>query len=231
MKSSRSVVRLPGPVRGVAVARAESRDVSSYSFSEESALACAARDAVTAATDAEARVATASAEAHRRGLVEGLARGREQGEAESREAARLLAAITVRLSAERAAVLAGAESDLLSLAIAVASRIVRREVSIDREIVVRVLEDALRRVSPLEEVVVRVHPSDYLALREAPGVLSALAEARQFELAEDRRVGQGGCLIETGSGAIDARLESALDEIGRALARAADEERGDADRS
>lgn len=221
MRSSPSVVRLPGPVRGISV----SRSVESYRFSEEGARERARKEAARAAQDVEARLGEAREEGRREGLAEGTARGRQEAEARVREAVQLVEKVASRLSAEREAVLANAEEDLLRLAIAVASRVVRREVSADREVVVRILGDALRRASPLEDVVVRLHPADYRMLREAPGLLAGLSEIRHFELVEDRRVGQGGCLIETGSGAIDARLETALEEIERALGRAAERER------
>jgi flagellar assembly protein FliH len=210
-------------VRGITVTRAVER----YRYAEERA-AAAESSAADEAASLDGLLAAARDEAYGRGVSEGTARGREEAEAHLHEAVKTLGRVAARLSAEREAVIAGAERDLLALALAIAARVVRREVSLDRALVERILAEALRRVSPLEEIVVRVHPTDYAALHEAPGTLAALAEIRHFELAEDRRVGQGGCLIESAAGAIDARLATALEEIERALARAADEEPGGA---
>ena len=47
--------------------------------------------------------------------------------------------------------------------------------------------------------------------------MSNLTRAKDLEIREDRRVKQGGVLIETESGVIDAQLETQLEEIGRVL--------------
>ena len=222
MKLSGKVVRLPAPARPWTVSRA----VEPFHFRDEASPPEGAAPRKPAGGDHGSRVAAARSDGYREGFAAGLARGREEGEASAREAVALLRKAAARLADERTAVLAGAEEDVADLAIAIASRVVRREVVVDRDLVVRVLAEALHRVSPLEEIVVRVHPSDYRMIRESATALEALREVRHFEIAEDRRVGRGGCLVEATSGAIDARLETTLEEIERALHRAAEEHRG-----
>lgn len=224
MRSSGKVVRLPAPARPWTVSRA----VDPFHFRDEASGPEDAPPRKPPAGDRVARAAAARAEGYREGFAAGLARGREEGEGRTREAVALLQKAAARLADERAAALAGAEKDLADLAIAIATRVIRREAAVDRDLVVRVVREALHRVSPLEEIVVRLHPSDAKMVRETPAAIEALREVRHFEIAEDRRVGRGGCLVEAGSGAIDARLETALEEIERALHRAAEERHGGA---
>ena len=40
---------------------------------------------------------------------------------------------------------------------------------------------------------------------------------RFIEIVEDRRVGDGGCVIETNAGTIDAKIETQIAEVARAL--------------
>lgn len=221
MKSSGRVVRLPAVARPFTVSRA----VEPFQFRDDQAGA-KVQAKKTPDGEADARAAAARADGYRDGFAAGLARGREEGEGKAREAVALLQKAAARLADERSAVLSGAEEDLADLALAVAARVVRREVANDRELVVRVLKEALHRVSPLEEIVVRLHPTDYQVVRDSPGMLETLREIRNFEIAEDRRVGRGGCLVEASSGAVDARLETTLEEIERALHRTAEERRG-----
>jgi flagellar assembly protein FliH len=221
MRSSGRVVRLPAAARPFTVSRA----VEPFHFrDDEAASKSPGKRPADAAPDA--RASAARADGYRDGFAAGLARGREEGEARAREAVALLQRAAARLADERTAVLVGAEQDLANLAVAIAARVVRREVQVDREVVVRVLREALHRVSPIEEIVVRTHPIDFQLIREAPGVIESLREVRNFELTEDRRVGRGGCLVEASSGAVDARLETTLEEIERVLHRAAEERRG-----
>jgi flagellar assembly protein FliH len=43
--------------------------------------------------------------------------------------------------------------------------------------------------------------------------LLILDGARQLEIIEDRRVGRGGCVIETSAGTIDARIDTQFEQI------------------
>jgi flagellar assembly protein FliH len=223
MRSSGSVVRLPKPAKGIAIVR----DVRPYGFDEEQASKSDAQEREERTTLAEVGpsidvlIAAAREEGRQEGLREGHARGREEGLETARKAATLLDKALRRVGDERQTLLAKAERDIVDLALAIASRVLRREVDVDRDLVTRVVPDALRRASPLEEVVVRVHPSDYAHIKSVPGLEASLGEIRHLVLVEDRRVSVGGCLVETGSGAIDARVETQLEEITRALARAA----------
>ncbi len=227
MKSSVKVVRVPREVRGLAIVR----EIEAFGFREEEAEerdgarptapgGSAASERPTAAEAIERGIVAAREEGKQEGLKEGLARGREEGLETAREPAKLLEKAMRRVTEERETLLAKAERDVLDLAIAVATRIVRREVEVDRDLVTRVIGDALRRASPLEEVVVRVNPTDYARIKSVPGLETSLGEIRHLVLVEDRRVTTGGCLIETTSGAIDARVETQLEEIERALVRA-----------
>ena len=56
----------------------------------------------------------------------------------------------------------------------------------------------------------RIRDHKDVLLRAADGILD-------FEIIEDPRVEQGGCIVETGFGVLDARIESQLQEIGRAF--------------
>jgi flagellar biosynthesis/type III secretory pathway protein FliH len=108
-------------------------------------------------------------------------------------------------------------ADLIALASAVAERVIGRELTTDPTIVERVAALALER-APLESVVsVMVHPDDYGAMeRWAAEALGA--HKGQIAVVVDTAVGPGGCVIGMKSGFIDARIETQLAEIRRALA-------------
>lgn len=225
MKSSARVVRLPKAARSLAIVR----EIEPYGFHDdepgrEPARGTAPeREASSGAVAGDVvalQIAAAREEGRQEGFRDGFARGKEEGVDMAREPARVLEKAMRRVSEERGTLLAKAERDVLDLAIAIATRIVRREVEVDRDLVTRVISDALRRASPLEEVVVRVNPADYARIKSVPGLEGSLGDIRHLALVEDRRVSPGGCLIETASGAIDARVETQLEEIERALVRA-----------
>lgn len=105
-----------------------------------------------------------------------------------------------------------AEHEMVQLAIEIAKKIVRREVTVDREIVISLARVALSRLHNRVLASVRLHPEDYqyvAAHREKLGTVSTI------KLIEDGSISRGGCLIETDFGDVDARIEQQFNEIER----------------
>jgi type III secretion protein L len=167
---------------------------------------------VLAAAEAEARRIREAAEAESQRVVAAAEEaGRQEGLA--RAAVALAAA-----AAERDRLLASAEPELVRLALAVASRVVAREVALDMGVVTRIASEALEAARERCQVVVRVAPADAAALRaEEPRLLQALGRARSVEIREDPAIGRGGVVVETEAGTVDARIETRLETLRRAL--------------
>jgi flagellar biosynthesis/type III secretory pathway protein FliH len=172
------------------------------------ARADAARRLAAADEEARALVERARAEAARiRG--EAAATGREDGLASASE-------VVARAVAERDRLLAGAEADLVELAFEIARRVVDR--AADRGAVVIAARRALEAARARARLTVRVHPADLEALRAAEGELCAtLQNARGFALRGDASVARGGAVVETEAGTIDARIETQLAALRRAV--------------
>ncbi len=71
-----------------------------------------------------------------------------------------------------------------------------------------------------ERLVVRVSPRDH-ELLAAEGLKPKNGDAHAVELLADERVELGGCLIETGGGTLDGRLETQLKRLRDTLLGAA----------
>ncbi|HSO59528.1 MAG TPA: FliH/SctL family protein [Desulfobacterales bacterium] len=100
------------------------------------------------------------------------------------------------------------ESDLVQLALAVARKIVGREVSIGPEAVTRVIRQALERVEHAGRITIKLNPADLELLAEIKQqLLSGLPEAGRAAFEADAGITRGGCLIETDGGEVDARIE------------------------
>jgi type III secretion protein L len=122
----------------------------------------------------------------------------------------------------RDAALAGAERDLLRLAVKLAEKIIGREIGRDDATLADIVSAALRNARQQESLTVRVNPSDLPRVQAHRERLDPSGRARFIDLVPDPRVGQGGCVIEGESGTVDARLDTQLRVLERALlARAA----------
>jgi flagellar assembly protein FliH len=124
--------------------------------------------------------------------------------------------------AQHEAYLKHAEAQMLDLALEVARKVVREELKLQPAHVLAIVRDTLRRVQGFGRLRIRVNPLDVDLLRQnRPSLLQVVDGVEGIEIAEDRRVDQGGCVIETEQGVYDARIRTQLGEIERVLREAA----------
>jgi flagellar assembly protein FliH len=160
---------------------------------------------------AHARAEAAAAEAAARARDEGFAAGLADAEehiAPLRSA--LVAAVrTLEQHVEDAAV--ETERRAVELALALAEKILHTALDADPSLVVPVVTGALRRVANRETIVLDVNPADVDLVRAATGqIQSELGNLPRLEVAGERRVARGGCVVRTVEGEIDARLDTQL---------------------
>jgi flagellar assembly protein FliH len=80
------------------------------------------------------------------------------------------------------------------------------------------VRNALRRVSDSGSLRIRVHEDDLETVRANREELLSLVDGiPHVEIVSDRRVGAGGCVVETAGGNIDARIETQLETVGETL--------------
>ncbi|WP_242346724.1 FliH/SctL family protein [Anaeromyxobacter terrae] len=168
--------------------------------------------ALLAAAEEEARRIRAEAESERERLrAEAAEEGRREGLA--RAAASLAAA-----AAARDRRLALAEREVSAAAVDVARTIIGRELSQDPGAVADLAARALAAARDRREVTLRVNPADAEAIRTAAGRLAAvLARAPGLTVREDAALARGDAVVETEAGRVDARVETQLAALARAL--------------
>jgi flagellar assembly protein FliH len=102
------------------------------------------------------------------------------------------------------------ETEAVELALEIARKVVAREVTTDREIILSVTKNALSKLNSRTLASVHLHPDDLAYIQEHRGKLNFHGS---LELVEDGSITPGGCLIHTDAGDIDGRIESQFDEI------------------
>ena len=133
-----------------------------------------------------------------------------------------LAAVTELLVSARAAAAAeraAAKDVALVLARKMAEKIVGRAVELDPSIMGEIAGQALAASrARAGSVVLRVHPDDLAAVEKSrPSWSQRIAAAADVHLVADDSVGRNGCVVETEVGRLDARLQTQLDALERAL--------------
>lgn len=151
-------------------------------------------------------------------LRAGLEQGRAAGE---REAATRLDSVIERftaavheLSGRRKQLRHEAERDVVKLSIAIARRVLHRELNADPEAMLGLVKAALEKLDSRELDRVRVHPADAAAVRAQ---LDRLRPTSHFEIVPDSSLERGAALFEGARGSLDASVETQLSEIERGL--------------
>jgi flagellar assembly protein FliH len=154
-------------------------------------------------------------EAFAAGSRDGEAAGRSRAAAELQPVLQRLARSIDEIGNMRARLRSEAEADLVRLSLAIARRVLRRELSIDPDALRGLVMAALEKLHSQEICRVRVHPSHVgmvgACLREAVAGCGA-------EVLADPSRQLGDVVFETERGNLDASVDSQLLEIERGLA-------------
>jgi flagellar assembly protein FliH len=133
-----------------------------------------------------------------------------------------LGAAVAELAAVRGVLMRRAERDLVRLAVSMAERVLRREVDIDRELLVVMARVAIDRLGEQAAATIHLNPVDL----ESVTARHAAELGKSVELVADPSVPRGGCVVRSAFGTIDTGIDSQVRELSRALLGAdVDEER------
>ncbi|MGA2183797.1 MAG: FliH/SctL family protein [Bryobacteraceae bacterium] len=146
---------------------------------------------------------------------EGMRRGREEASAELQPVLERLGRAATDLSALRDRVRRQAEADLVKLALAIAKRVMHRELAIDPDAMQGIVRTALDRLQNREVDRLRVHPSHVGSVRSC---LEDAGRAPALEVIGDASLNCGDAIFETSLGELDASVDSQLREIERGFA-------------
>lgn len=150
------------------------------------------------------------------GYEEGLVEGRNKALQDAGELLELLESVVAEGVKLRASNLAALEDDFLKLSLLLADKIVRKTVENDITWLKPIIKDALASLGQVDEVVVLLNSLDYSLLQDYGEELQ-VGTRTKLVFEQDPSITQGGCLIESDSGLIDARLESRLGKLAHHL--------------
>jgi len=154
-------------------------------------------------------------EAHAAGLREGEIAGRNRAAAEVQPVIERLTGAIQEIANLRARLRHEAEADVVQLALAIARRVIRRELAVDPDAIRGLVMAALEKLQGQEISRVKVHPAHAALVKSA---LQQAVSGGAVEVIADASREVGSVVFETGRGNLDASVESQLHEIERGLA-------------
>lgn len=133
------------------------------------------------------------------------------------EAAQELLENILAAKEQRSQALNSIERDVLKLSVKIAEKIIGREIEADETVRGEIVMTALRQARQQEMMTVRVNAADLPLVEKMRERIDAFGRARYLDFVADQTIKEGGCLIESASGTIDARLETQLRVFEKAL--------------
>ncbi len=157
-----------------------------------------------------------------REVEEAYARGRREGLAAAEEkldsATEALVAALEDVSRLRDSLAQQSRRDMLRLVMAVAEQIIRREVGVDPQVVMTIIENALQASVRADQYRVRISPADLERVSERkPLFLAGISGLKNLSFEADATITPGGCRVDSELGDVDATLETQLETIRQAL--------------
>jgi flagellar biosynthesis/type III secretory pathway protein FliH len=103
------------------------------------------------------------------------------------------------------------EKKLVSMSMAAAKKIIAQELQTNPTLVTNTINRALTFVNEKKNIVIELNPADKKLLEQNKAV-AALIEAKnmKWDLAENADISQGGCVIRSQLGTVDASVENQL---------------------
>ena len=188
------------------------------------------KEAASILAGAKTQALDIKSEAAQAGHAEGFARGLAQGAAQAQTDAQaqiqaqtaglvdLTNAIVGQLVAAKEQAMAHMRHDMLNLSLQLASKIVGQVAVSDISAARANLEKVLHLCSGSGEIVLKVNPGQLRRLQAHCGELTeALAVQGPVRLVPDESVGPGGVKLISGSGEIDATIETQLANLAKGL--------------
>jgi flagellar biosynthesis/type III secretory pathway protein FliH len=159
---------------------------------------------------------------HKNGIAEGMKKGMEKGASDTAAVyekkidalQKDISNFLKNIENEKKVLIVNAEHILLNLTIEIAKKVIHSEVASNQELILKVLNKALSHISDRERIVVHVSPHDCVLVSQRKDFWNTITDKlNNIVVSEDSRIEKGGCLIESNSGIVDARLGVQIDEI------------------
>jgi len=162
------------------------------------------------------------AEIERQAYEQGFAKGEQEGRlAAQQQTAPLLTAMETTLAeldGVRQKIRRHLEQEVVELALHVARKVVRHELTVSKDTIVCVVKEAMTQLDDPGKISIRLNPDDLQQIRAAGEKLSAVMDHLDtIHFEEDTGIDCGGCYIQTEYGEIDARIEEQLRTVEEAF--------------
>jgi len=153
-------------------------------------------------------------DAEHQGRAAGRETGFKEGKAEVERLIQRTQTILQRAQDKRAEILEETEQEIINLVLLIARKVIKVISENQRNVIISNVVQALRKVKGRGNIIIRVNIADLkLATEHIKDFISLVEGAKSIQIVEDSSIDEGGCVIDTDFGEIDARIASQLSEL------------------
>lgn len=157
-------------------------------------------------------------EIRQKSVQEGIEKGIKQGEEQVTDTMSSALETLNEAVKERKKIIKDSEAELVRLAIKIAEHVIHKEVTVDKEIVMSIIADALGKMSDRENIIIRVSKEDAEYVKKFKDKIAGMMDGvKSISIIEDSFMEPGGCVIETNLGYVDARIATKISLIEQAM--------------
>lgn len=164
--------------------------------------------------DLQQQIEARAREAYNQGVAAGEAAAQQRAQQKLDPVLHGLNSVISELASLRKRVRAEAEDDAVRLSIAIARRVLYREIATDPEAILGLIKAAFGKLNARETHRLRVTAADAALIQEHRAKLQI---PPGIEIASDSSLPQGSAIFETSRGDLDASIDTQLSEIDRGL--------------
>jgi len=159
------------------------------------------------------KIARLEKEAYEKGFEQGQRDGLALEKRKQEEVRKQIEDMFVSLRDLKPGIYAEAEGDLIKLVMLVARKVIGQEIKTNSAIIGNTIRSAMKFLTDKRKVRIILNPDDTEEVKKILPDLSAVTKGGNFQLSEDKGVNRGGCVLETGFGKINARIEDQLSSL------------------
>jgi len=150
-------------------------------------------------------------EAYEKGFAQGEKAGRELGEKRLDSVIKSFNGVLKEVKRLKETLYQESEQEMLRLVLAIARRVIQKEVSTDREIILNIIKSALKYVADQGEITIRLNPSDLEFATQHKE--ENMKEMRNVIIEGDEEIQRGDAVIKSNRGTIDCGIEKHLQMV------------------
>lgn len=175
--------------------------------------------------ETEGKFEAVAQEAMERGYQEGFDQGKKEAEEliqrNYREKTEQIQQLLLQAYEDKQTIIAEAEPFLLELSTVIAEQIVKQELEASPEKFIELIKQHILRVKEKDSITVCVHPDDFEFIQaQRSHLLSVVNGETEIKIIPDHSVSPKGCIIRTAYGSVDARIDTQIEEIKKAILEA-----------